>query len=113
MPRHSKLYRHGPVHRSEDEYVSFREVRERFGFYGVRTGRWVTRTEQEAAAVNFYDALCDLMCILGVPETVISLRGTLALHYGTGGRPGVAGGQFGIMGSIRRITRETDFSYIF
>ena len=57
MPRHSKLYRHGPVHRSEDEYVSFREVRERFGFYGVRTGRWVTRTEQEAAAVNFYDAL--------------------------------------------------------
>ena len=90
MPRHSKLYRHGPVHRSEDEYVSFREVRERFGFYGVRTGRWVTHTEQEAAAVNFYDALCDLMCILGVPETVISLRGTLALHYGTGGRPGVA-----------------------
>jgi len=83
-------YRRGPKHRSDDEYISFREVRERFNFYGVKTGRWVTQKEQETAAVHFYDALCDLMMILGVPEDVISLRGTLALHYGTGGRPGVS-----------------------
>jgi len=82
--------RHGPPHRSDDEYISFREVRDRFGFYGVKIGRWVTAQEQETAAVHFYDALCDLMHILQVPETVISLRETLALHYGTGGRPGVA-----------------------
>jgi hypothetical protein len=83
-------YRRGPIHRSEDEYISFREVRDRFGFYGVKIGRWVTQKEQEHAAIHFYDALCDLMHILQVPEDVISLRGTLGLHYGTGGRPGVA-----------------------
>ncbi len=84
------ITRHGPKHRSVDEYISFREVRERFGFYAVKTGRWVTASEQEQAAVHFYDALCDLMHILGVPEAVISLRGSIALHFGTGGRPGVA-----------------------
>lgn len=82
--------RTGPPHRSNDEFVSFREVRERFGFYGVKVGRWVTDDEQTRAAEHFYDALCDLMLILKVPETVISLRNSLALHYGTGGRPGVA-----------------------
>jgi len=86
----NELYRRGPRHRSDDEYVSFREVRDRFGFYTVKTGRWVTDREQETAAVHFYDALCDLMHILQVPENVLSLRGTLGLHYGTGGRPGVA-----------------------
>lgn len=83
-------YRRGPKHRSDDEYISFREVRDRFDFYGIKIGGWVTQREQEAAAIHFYDALCDLMQILGVPEGVISLRGSLALHYGTGGRPGVA-----------------------
>lgn len=83
-------YRRGPTHRSSDEYISFREVRDRFGFYGVKIGRWVTQSEQENAAIHFYDALCDLMHILQVPEDVISLRGTLGIHYGTGGRPGVA-----------------------
>ena len=85
-----KILRNGPAHRSSDEYISFREVRDRFDFYTIKIGRWVTDTEQEAAAVQFYDALCDLMEILRVPEAVISLRGTLGLHYGTGGRPGVA-----------------------
>lgn len=84
------IVRRGPQHRSEDEYISFREVRERFGFYAIKTGRWVTPHEQERAAIHFYDALCDLMCILRVPEAVISLRGSIALHFGTGGRPGVA-----------------------
>lgn len=84
------ITRTGPPHRSEDEFVSFREVRDRFGFYGVKVGRWVTQNEQASAAEHFYDALCDLMLILRVPETVISLRNSLALHYGTGGRPGVA-----------------------
>ncbi|MDF1764184.1 MAG: hypothetical protein P1U57_12305 [Oleibacter sp.] len=84
------IYRRGPKHRSEDEFVSFREVRERFGFYSVNIGRWVTQHEQIDAALHFYDALCDLQSILQVPNFVISLRGTLALHYGTGGRPGVA-----------------------
>lgn len=83
-------YRCGPIHRSVDEYISFREVRDRFGFYSVKIGRWVSQIEQEHAAIHFYDALCDLMHILQVPESVISLRSSIGLHYGTGGRPGVA-----------------------
>lgn len=86
----NRFYRRGPIHRSIDEYISFREVRQRFGFRTVKIGRWVTVEEQQAAAVRFYDALCDLQLILQVPSEVISLRGNLALHYGTGGRPGVA-----------------------
>ena len=83
-------FRDGPIHRSVDEFISFREVRERFGFRAIKIGRWVTEEEQQRAALNFYDALCDLQVILQVPASVISLRGSLALHYGTGGRPGVA-----------------------
>ena len=85
-----ELYRRGPHHRSDDEYISFREVRDRFDFRGVEIGAWVTQKEQEKAAVYFYDALCDLTKILAVPDEVISLRGTLILQYGKGGRPGVA-----------------------
>ena len=90
IPPSQSIYRRGPVHRSDDEYISFREVRETFGFRTIKVGRWVTEQEQEEAAVHFYDALADLRTILQVPSEVISLRNTLALHYGTGGRPGVA-----------------------
>lgn len=83
------LYRNGPDHRG-GQHCTFADVRRRFDFRSIEIGRWVTEAEKQAAATQFYDALCDLMLILQVPEAVISLRGTLALHYGTGGRPGVA-----------------------
>lgn len=70
--------------------MGFVELRRRFDFRTIDIGRWVTETEKNRAAGLFYDALCDLMTILGGPETLVSLRGTLALQYGTGGRPGVA-----------------------
>ncbi|MBV1787562.1 hypothetical protein KQ940_05775 [Marinobacterium sp. D7] len=82
-------YRNGPDHRAGRE-IDFALIRRHFDFKTIRIGRWVTPEEQRRAAIHFYDALCDLMAILRVPETVISLRGTLGLHYGTGGRPGVA-----------------------
>ena len=84
-----RFYRNGPVW-SADEALDFACVRRRFDFCTIRIGRWVTQEEQRRAARLFHDALCDLMQILGVPEAVISLRGSLGLHYGTGGRPGVA-----------------------
>lgn len=84
-----RFYRNGPRHRSDDA-CDFIQLRRRFDFRSIELGRWVTQKEKQDAAARFYDALCDLMLILGVPEAVISLRGTLALHYGTGGRPGVA-----------------------
>ncbi len=61
-------------------------LRRRFQFRSVEIGRWVTEPEKQRSASLFYDALCDLMTILGGTESLISLRGTLALQYGIGGR---------------------------
>ena len=84
-----EIYRNGPDHRQGQE-CNFSLIRKRFDFRSVEIGRWVTRAEQQRAAEHFYDAFCDLMMILQVPELVVSLRGTLALQYGTGGRLGVS-----------------------
>lgn len=81
--------RNGPDYR-EGGVVSFLDIRRRFDFRSVEIGRWVTEPEKQRAAGLFYDALCDLMTILGGPEALISLRGTLALQYGIGGQKGVS-----------------------
>lgn len=70
--------------------MTFLDARKRFDFRSIGIGRWVTQPEQDKAAGLFYDALVDLMTILQCPEPLISLRGTLSLQYGIGGRPGVA-----------------------
>ncbi|WP_372973042.1 LPD1 domain-containing protein [Marinobacter sp.] len=87
MPR--SYYRRGPDHRGGAP-VTFLDVRRRFQFRTVEIGRWVTEPEKQGSAALFYDALCDLMTILGGTETLISLRGTLALQYGIGGQPAVS-----------------------
>jgi len=87
MPK--QFYRRGPDHRAGAP-VTFLDVRRRFQFRSVEIGRWVTEPEKQRSATLFYDALCDLMTILGGTEGLISLRGTLALQYGIGGRPGVS-----------------------
>lgn len=84
-----QFYRRSPAVRC-DQPVSFGDVRNRFDFKSISIGRWVTRQEQDRASGLFYDALADLMAILQSPEPLISLRGTLSLQYGIGGRPGVA-----------------------
>lgn len=84
-----KFQRQGPDHRQGRE-VGFIDIRRRFDFRSIRIGRWVTPQEQSRIAGLFHDALLDLMLILNGTEALISLRGTLALQYGTGGRPGVA-----------------------
>lgn len=83
------IYRNGPDHRQGEEY-GFADIKRRFQFRSIEIGRWVTKAERAQAAEHFYDAFCDLMLILQVPEAVISLRSTLALQYGTGGRLGVS-----------------------
>lgn len=70
--------------------LSFVTVRRQFAFRSIEVGRWVTPQERDRAAVRFYGALCDLMAILRGPENLISLRGTLGLQYGIGGRPGIS-----------------------
>jgi hypothetical protein len=68
----------------------FNEVRNFFDFRGVKIGGWVKQQEQQLRARDFFIALLDLQEILQVPPFVISLRGQLSLHYGTGGQPGVS-----------------------
>ncbi len=75
---------------TEHSAVSFVTVRRRFEFRNIEVGRWVTAPERDRAAGRFHQALCDLMTVLNGPETLISLRGTLGLQFGIGGRPGVA-----------------------
>ena len=70
--------------------ISFADLRRRFGFRSIAIGNWVTREEQSNAAGRFMGALEDLMQLLGGPEQLVSMRGTLTLNYGTGGQPGVA-----------------------
>mgnify|MGYP003666239537 CR=1 FL=1 len=83
------FYRNGPAHRQQ-QASSFALIRRQFDFRSIEIGRWVTNAERDRAAELFHDALCDLMLILQGPEALISLRGSLALQYGSGGRPGVA-----------------------
>lgn len=82
---HRPYYRNGSEHRAGAD-VSFGDIVKVFGFSSVDVGRWVTKEEQQIAANLIFDALCDLMEILQVPESVISLKGSLSLAFGTGGR---------------------------
>lgn len=70
--------------------MTFLTIRKQYDFRTIEIGRWVTPAERDRAAVNFHQALSDLMATLQGPETLISLRGHLGLQYGIGGRPGVA-----------------------
>ena len=82
------FYRRGP--QDDGAPASFLALRRQFGFRTIAIGKWVTEAEKQRAAALFGAALTDLMAILQGPETLISLRGSLGLQYGTGGRPGVA-----------------------
>ncbi|MGS2722014.1 CLCA_X family protein [Paraglaciecola aestuariivivens] len=82
---HQPYYRNGVSHRDGAD-VSFQDIVKIFNFRTVVIGKWVTPTEQQLAANLFFDALCDLMDILQVPESVIALNGSLSLAFGSGGR---------------------------
>jgi len=76
--------------RPETQLASFATIRRRFEFRSIEIGRWVSESEKDRAAIRFQQALNDLMDVLCGPEHLISLRHTLGLQYGIGGRPGVA-----------------------
>lgn len=79
------FYRNGESHRDGAD-VSFGDIVKVFGFKSVQIGKWVSKEEQQIAANLFFDALCDLMDILQVPEHVISLNSNLSLAFGVGGQ---------------------------
>ena len=88
-----EFYRRGPAHQNDSQplaEVSFLTIRKRFDFRSIQIGQWVSEAEKQKAAPLFYNALLDLMTILGGTESLISLRGGLALQYGCGGQPGVS-----------------------
>ncbi|PAU81073.1 hypothetical protein CK501_05790 [Halovibrio salipaludis] len=68
----------------------FAAIRRQYGFRSIGIGNWVTAEEQQRAAGRFAAALEDLKAILGGPESLISLRGSLSLEYGIGGQRGVS-----------------------
>ena len=84
-----RLERRGPV-RNLGASPGFVEIRNYFNFRSIKIGGWVSEAEKQQASINFFIALLDLQDILSVPVEVISLRGALSLHYGTGGQPGVS-----------------------
>lgn len=87
-PRIQRPYfRNGPAHRAGAD-VSFADIVKIFDFRRIKIGRWVTAAETQLAANLFFDALADLQLLLQVPAQVISLNGTLALSFGSGGEPG-------------------------
>lgn len=75
---------------AESQPANFASIRRRFEFRSIEIGRWVSEPERDRAAIRFQQALDDLMAVLGGPEHLVSLRQTLGLQYGIGGRPGVA-----------------------
>lgn len=82
---YKSFYRNGPSHRDGAD-VTFNDIIKIFGFKTAVVGNWVTKVEQQIAANLFFDALCDLMTILQVPEKVISLNGSLSIAFGKGGQ---------------------------
>lgn len=70
--------------------INFVTIRQQFNFKSIEIGQWVKPKERDRAASNFYYALMDLMNVLSVPESVISLRHSLGLQYGKGGQPGIS-----------------------
>lgn len=68
----------------------FAAIRRQYGFRSIGIGNWVAADEQQRAAHRFAGALEDLKAILGGPESLVSLRGSLSLEYGIGGQRGVS-----------------------
>ena len=73
---YNQFYRNGDEHRGGAD-VNFQDILRLFRFRSIEIGKWVTQEEKRIAANLFFDALCDLMDILQVPENVVSLNGTL------------------------------------
>ncbi|MFM2477866.1 CLCA_X family protein [Celerinatantimonas sp. MCCC 1A17872] len=83
-PWQQRYHRNGPDYRFNSD-ISFSEIQAQFGFATIRLGRWVSPTEQQLAANLIFDALADLSFMLNVPPSVIGLRGSLHLAFGTDG----------------------------
>lgn len=77
-PRRGEDYRNG-------EDVSVETLAKTFGFRGIQFGNYVEQKRRAADINNAYDAMKDMAAILGVPESALSLEGTLGLAFGARG----------------------------
>lgn len=59
-----------------------------FGFRGVQFGNYVEQKRRAADLNNAYDALTDMVDLIGVPPKALSLNGTLGLAFGARGAGG-------------------------
>lgn len=58
----------------------------RFGFRGVEFGNWLPQDERQDVLNKAYDAFSTLAFVLGFPDKMMSLDGTLALAFGSRGK---------------------------
>lgn len=84
-----EVVRTGLDHR-EGRNVEAQDFMESFGFRAVEFGNWVNQEERQEVINHAYDALMDLAIILGLEKRSISLKGRLALGFGSRGRGGAA-----------------------
>jgi hypothetical protein len=78
------LQRVGPKWR--DGSVTPEMFLETFGFRGGEFGHWMTGVERQAAIDAAFDGFMDLADVLGVPTSMMSLNGRLAIAFGARGR---------------------------
>ena len=57
-----------------------------FGFRGVEFGEWLPQDERQIVLNEAYAACCALAEVTGLPESMISLNGTLAIAFGSRGK---------------------------
>ncbi len=81
-------YRKGVRWRDEKKDVTEKDFMKVFGFRGVEFGNYVTGTERHLHMNATFDAFCDMAAMLGIPNELVSLNGTLALAFGSRGRGG-------------------------
>jgi hypothetical protein len=61
------------------------EIIARFGIRGIEFGNWIPQGERQAIIDQCYDALCDLVMVLKMPDRIASLGGKLGLGFGSRG----------------------------
>lgn len=65
-----------------------------FGFRGIQFGNYLNNTERQQVMNKAYDAIKDLMEVMGLPDRAMGLNNTLAIAFGARGRGGKASAHY-------------------
>lgn len=85
----SEMVRNGVDYRQGRD-VEAQDFITEFGFRAVEFGNWVNQEERQEAVNHAFDALMDLADVLSIEPSSLSLKGRLALGFGSRGRGGAS-----------------------